>query len=224
MARSRASPTFLQATAGEIHRASMPLLRGAQIPVQRLLMILCNAAPVEQQVGEVVFAPVVPHCRCLENGWGTEADLRKAAASYASAAAMGHDWGEYNLANLLFDGRGVAQNHEQALYWYLRAAQQGHGRAMNLAGRCLEEGWGCTRAPAEAAEWYRRSAESGYFRGQFNYALVLAQQGNGALAANWFWKAAEGGDDAMRRAIVAAVGGASDPALVDLRTRLATLS
>jgi TPR repeat protein len=154
--------------------------------------------------------------RCHENGWGVAVDLELAAARYQSSADAGHDWGEYNFGNMLFDGRGIARDCERALFWYLRAANQGHGRAMNLAGRCFEEGWGCTKSPAEAAHWYRRSAESGYFRGQFNYAVMLTEQGHGASAAEWFWKAVVGGDADIRHAIAAIVAGASDPALAGL--------
>jgi TPR repeat protein len=159
--------------------------------------------------------------RCHESGWGVAVDLELAAARYRSSAYAGHDWGEYNFGNMLFEGHGIARDREQALYWYLRAAAQGHGRAMNLAGRCFEESWGCRRSPADAAHWYRRSAESGYFRGQFNYAVLLAEQGQGVLAADWFWQAAIAGDIAMRRAIAAVLAGASDPALVGIRERLA---
>ncbi len=151
--------------------------------------------------------------RCHELGWGVPQNLMLAAASYRSSAATGHDWGQYNFGNLLFDGRGVARDRRAALRWYLAAAQQGHERAMNLVGRCLEEGWGCERRPAEAAYWYERSAERGYFRGQFNHALMLAQRGHGARAAEWFWKAAVAGDPALRRAIVATLGEAADRAL-----------
>ena len=47
--------------------------------------------------------------RCHENGWGVPADpaARRRAATAPSADA-GHDWGEYNLGNLLLEGRGIA--------------------------------------------------------------------------------------------------------------------
>jgi len=73
---------------------------------------------------------------------------------------------------------------------------------MNLLGRCLEEGWGCVPDPAAAALWYQRSAETGYFRGQFNYAAVLAQYGHADAARSWYQKAAAGGDDALRGAVL----------------------
>jgi uncharacterized protein len=161
--------------------------------------------------------------RCHENGWGVPLDLQRAAASYRASAEGGHDWGQYNLGNLLFDGRGVAPDRPQALRWFLRAAAQGHGRAMNMLARCMEEGWGCDRSAEDAAYWYQESARSGYFRGQFNYAVLLAQRALPGAAAEWFAKAAAGGDARMRRAIAAALAPATHPALRQVRTRVLEL-
>jgi len=130
--------------------------------------------------------------RCHENGWGTALDEGLAAHGYLSSATLGHDWGQYNWANLLFDGRGVPIDRPQALVWYERAARQGHARAMNLLGRCHEEGWGCEKNPEAAFDWYRRSAEGGYYRAQWNHAAALADHGLKREAAEWFRRAAEG--------------------------------
>lgn len=161
--------------------------------------------------------------RCHEMGFGVPINLEAAADCYRRSAEGGHDWGEYNFGNALFDGRGVACDQRQALHWYVRAACQGHARAMNLAARCLEEGWGCQRNAAEAGYWYRRSAECGYFRGQFNYAALLLEQGDYALAAEWFWKAAHGGDQALRDAISRLLATATDAALRGVVANVARL-
>jgi uncharacterized protein len=162
--------------------------------------------------------------RCHESGWGVPMDLEAAAASYRASAEGGHDWGQYNLGNLLFDGRGVASDRPQALRWFLQAASQGHGRAMNLVARCLEEGWGCSRSAEDAAYWYCQSARSGYFRGQFNYAVLLAERGLHEAAAEWFLKAAAGGNARMRQVIAAALRRAAHPALRHVRARVLELS
>jgi hypothetical protein len=162
--------------------------------------------------------------RCRENGWGVPVDLERAAASYLASAEADHDWGQYNFGNLLFDGRGVAPDLPQALRWYLRAASQGHGRAMNMVARCLEAGWGCQRSVEDAAYWYGQSAKSGYFRGQFNHALLLAERGLSEQAADWFWKAAVGGDAQMRRTIIATLAAATHPALRRVHMRALELS
>ena len=161
--------------------------------------------------------------RCHENGWGAPLDLKRAATSYRASAEGGHDWGQYNFGNLLFDGRGVAPDLPQALRWFLQAAAQGHGRAMNMVARCMEEGWGCSRSPEDAAYWYYQSARSGYFRGQFNHAVLLAERGLPDAAAEWFTKAAAGGDAKMRRTIAATLAPATHPALQAVRTRMLQL-
>ena len=158
--------------------------------------------------------------RCHENGWGVQVDLERAAASYRTSAEGGHDWGQYNFGNMLFDGRGVAPDRPQALRWYLRAASSGHGRAMNMVGRSLEQGWGCRRSIEEAAYWYGESARCGYFRAQFNHALLLAERGQCDLAAEWFWQAAIGGGEPMRRAITRTLAAVAHPALRQLRARV----
>jgi uncharacterized protein len=158
--------------------------------------------------------------RCHENGWGTQVAWVPAAACYRRSAAAGHDWGQYNFGNMLFDGRGVEQDLPRALYWLSCAALQGHGRAMNLVGRCLEEGWGAPRSRQEAVYWYRRSAHSGYFRGQLNHALALAEQGEPAAAAEWFWKAAAGGDSRFGQLVLRALAGATHPALLEVAARI----
>jgi hypothetical protein len=161
--------------------------------------------------------------RCQENGWGVPLDLERAAVSYRASAEGGHDWGQYNLGNLLFDGRAVACDRPQALRWFLQAAAQEHGRAMNMVARCMEEGWGCTRSAEDAAYWYYQSARSGYFRGQFNHAVLLAERGLPEAAAEWFAKAAAGGDAKMHRTIAEALAPASHPALQAVRARVLKL-
>ena len=122
---------------------------------------------------------------------------------YHRSAAAGHGWGEYNYANLLFDGRGGTRDQPAAVALYRRAADRGHARAMNLLGRCLEEGWGTPIDPVAAADWYRRSAEAGYFRGQFNHAVGLLRQGRLAPARDWLCRAAGDADVGMAARIQA---------------------
>ena len=140
--------------------------------------------------------------RCLDNGWGTAIDASAAAHEYRTAADAGHTWAQYNLGHLYLDGRGVPRDFERAFSYYQRAAEQGHERAMNLLGRCHEEGWGTSRDSVLAAKWYRRSAEGGYFRGQYNWASILLHADRFDEAAIWFERAAIGGTDGVRQAVL----------------------
>jgi TPR repeat protein len=102
--------------------------------------------------------------------------------------------GQYNYANLLATGRGVAEDQAHALRCYRQAAEQGHAKSMNLVGRYLEEGRCCPKDLDAAVQWYRRSAEAGDFRGQFSYAAVLADSGQIEAALAWLRKALAGGN------------------------------
>ena len=142
--------------------------------------------------------------RCHENGWAVDASDKDAAPWYRRSAEAGHDWGEYNYAHMLFDGRGdVPLDRRAAFALYLRAAQRGHGRAMNLVGRCLEAGWGIEPDITMAERWYARSAEAGYFRAQFNHALALLARGDRDGALVWLERAYEASDEALRDRIAA---------------------
>jgi len=154
--------------------------------------------------------------RCLEHGWGGEADLAGAAGWYRRAADAGLDWGEYNYANLLFDGRGVRRDQAAACAWYAKAAAKGHARAMNLLARCCEEGWGVACDPAAARGWYLRSAEAGYFRAQYNHATLLAADGRLAEAVGWFEQALVGGPAEARASMAAALARHPEPRIAAL--------
>jgi TPR repeat protein len=152
--------------------------------------------------------------RCHELGWGVPADAAEAARHYRTAAERGLDWAQYNYANLLARGAGVAPDRGEAFAWYRRAARQGHAKAMNLVGRFLEEGWaGAPPNPAAAREWYRRAAEGGDFRGQFNHATALLQQGRLDEAIPWFRRTAENGTLGVLRSLARALAEHPHPAL-----------
>jgi TPR repeat protein len=158
--------------------------------------------------------------RCHENGWGTARDLTLAAIWYTKAANAGMAWAQYNLGHLVLDGTGVPQDRDAAFTLYMRAAVQGHERAMNLVARCFEEGWGVVRDAAAAREWFRKSADGGYFRGAFNYASLLAADGNIGEAAGWFEKAVRGATEPTRSNMLQMLGKRTEPALRDLAQKL----
>ena len=131
--------------------------------------------------------------RCFENGWGAPV-IRSCRREYRASAAGGHDWGEYNFGNMLFDGRGVACDRRPAL---VSACGFPGPRACDESARPLSRG-GLGLRPERRG---RRVlvlpvGAARIFRGQFNYAAVLAQHGHAAAAAIWYLKAAAGGDRA----------------------------
>jgi len=127
--------------------------------------------------------------RCHELGWGGNIDFTLAALHFRRAAELGLDWGMYNYANLLLHGNGVAKDEAQALEWYRKAAELGNAKSLNVVGRFYEEGWLVTADRGIAADYYRQAAEGGDFRGQYNYALLLAEQGLMKDALYWMQQA-----------------------------------
>jgi TPR repeat protein len=127
--------------------------------------------------------------RCLENGWGCEVDLTGAALHYRQAADLGLDWGLYNYGQLLTRGRGVEKDLGAAFELFSQAAAKGHAKSMNLLGRFHHEGVIVAREEQLARQWYRRAAEAGDFRGQYNHASMLAEEGEEAQACVWLERA-----------------------------------
>ncbi|WP_260929326.1 tetratricopeptide repeat protein [Novosphingobium sp. 9] len=129
--------------------------------------------------------------RCIEHGWGTLIDKAQAALWYRAAAERGLDWGQYNLATLLALGDGVSCDLHQALALFRKAAEQGHAKSINMIGSFYEDGWAVERDRAIAARHYRRAAELGDFRGQFNHARILVEDGRIDEALIWLARVPE---------------------------------
>lgn len=153
----------------------------ARNPVEALAWFL-KAATQGQAMGMNMAG------RCFENGCGTEADTFIAANWYRQAAGKGQDAGMYNYANLLVTGQGVKQDPEQALQWYRKAAALGHAKSMTKIGHFYEDGRVVAQDTASAFSWFEGGARGGDFRGQFNYAGMLAARGQMQEALQWLAK------------------------------------
>jgi TPR repeat protein len=129
--------------------------------------------------------------RCLDQGWGVAASPHLAAPWFRKAAEQGLDWGMYNLATLLTLGRGVTEDKMEALHWFRKAAEMGHAKSINILGGFYEDGWVVATDMAAARDCYLRAAIAGDFRGQFNIARFLIQEGEIDEALRWLAKVPE---------------------------------
>lgn len=140
--------------------------------------------------------------RCYELGWGTARCFEVAVYWYRLAAKAGLDWGMYNYATALALGQGIGMDRAEALRWFERAAALGHAKSHNYIGSFYEDGWaeapeeagvlqGDARRRISARHHYRLAAEGGDFRGQFNYARLLAEAGDADHARHWIAKMQE---------------------------------
>ncbi len=97
----------------------------------------------------------------------------------------------------LYEGKGVQEDHAEALLWLTWAARQNHSGAQYYLGRMFQAGHWVEQDPAEAYRWYLLSAEQGLAQSQFVVAKML-WQGNGTeknqgLTATWLKRSAEQG-------------------------------
>lgn len=136
--------------------------------------------------------------RCYENGWGVQADMLLATYWFKLAAHAGLDWGMYNYATSLALGRGIETDRGEALAWLRKAAAMGHSKSWNLLGGFHEDGWEVDKEMDIAFDCYRKAAQGGDFRGQFNYARLLAARGSPSEAVKWMARAELNATDAFR--------------------------
>ncbi len=95
---------------------------------------------------------------------GVAQDFAQARVWYEKAAARGHADAQFNLAALLYAGRGGDADPAAAAAWYEKAAVQGHADAQAALGYLYENGDGVPLDAARAAEWYRKAAAQGNAR------------------------------------------------------------
>jgi hypothetical protein len=124
-----------------------------------------------------------------------EATLLKAVNGDAQA--------QFETAERLRQGLGVAQNPTRAAEWYRKAAARGHIDAMYAMGTLREKGEGVPRDEGRAADWYRLAASLGRHGGAEFALAQLFYYGRGvptdsAEALSWYTKAAEDGHPAAQ--------------------------
>jgi TPR repeat protein len=123
--------------------------------------------------------------RCHARGWGVPVDSAEAARCYRLAADKANAWAMFNLGELTLAGDGVERDRRAALSLFVRAARRGNAKAMNMIGHYREEGWHGEPRPAAAERWYHHAARRSCFRGQYNFARLLAVRGDIDSALPW---------------------------------------
>ncbi len=144
--------------------------------------------------------------RCYDLGWGVAIDKARAAEWYRVAADRGLDWAMYNLATLMTLGEGMTEDKAGALALFRKAADLGgeaRAKAFNFIGSFHEDGWVVARDQAEASRFYAQAAEGGDFRGMFNHARMLLDEGREDEAMDWIDRALAAGNDRFRGQVVA---------------------
>ena len=128
------------------------------------------------------------------------------------SVAAGAPGAQYELAQRLFEGRGLSRDQQAAALWFERAASRGLAPAQYRVAAMYEKGVGVARDLDAAKRWYLKAAEAGNARAAHNLAVMNAEsvgeKPDYVEAAKWFRKAGEMGvrDSQFNLAILYARG------------------
>lgn len=88
-------------------------------------------------------------------------DYKEALKAFGRSAKEGNHDAQYQIGLMFLEGKGVAENPEDAAYWFRKAAQNGHVASQFEIGYCFANGIGVQHDARIAAEWFWRAAENG---------------------------------------------------------------
>ena len=70
------------------------------------------------------------------------------------------------------NGRGIAQDFQEAIKWYTKAAEQGNVNAQYNLGNLYLRGQGASQNDNLAFSWFIKAAEQGDAPAQYNLCLL----------------------------------------------------
>lgn len=147
------------------------------------------AGPVLPSSGQKITTASIPAGERLPETIGSIA-LRNAALKGDASAA-------FEIGVRYAEGKGVAQNYDEAAKWYDRAAQANVVPAMFRLGALFEKGLGAKKDLDVARRYYVLAADRGNAKAMHNLAVLDADGGtkgaNYKSASYWFRKAADRG-------------------------------
>ncbi len=200
-APSMTSPTpigqqSLIAPPAAVEPAPQPVPQAAPVPyvspdvTGSIAAPLASAAgPVLPSSGQKITTVPIPAGERLPETIGSAA-LRNAALKGDASAA-------FEIGVRYAEGKGVAQNYDEAAKWYDRAAQANVVPAMFRLGTLFEKGLGAKKDLDVARRYYVLAADRGNAKAMHNLAVLDADGGtkgaNYKSASYWFRKAAERG-------------------------------
>ncbi len=80
---------------------------------------------------------------------------------------------QFNLGVMFLEGKGVAQDRDQAVYWFEKAAGAGYVEAQYNLGHLYLENTEDPESRKAGVEWWRKASVQGYPIAQYNYARAL---------------------------------------------------
>ncbi len=100
-------------------------------------------------------------------------DSRKGLALARKSAEAGSCFGQFVVGICYYEGKGVAQDHAEAVRFLRLAAVQGHAKAQSELAFMLQKGLGIAQDCAEAVRLFGLAAVQGYSQAQSNFGTML---------------------------------------------------
>jgi len=111
-----------------------------------------------------------------------------------TAALAGDPTAAYEVGLRFLNGSaGLERDYLRAAKWFERAEQAGLTPAAFQLGVLYQTGQGVTKDPEKERQYFRKAAEHGNAAAMHNLAVIEADRGDNASAAQWFIKAANHG-------------------------------
>jgi TPR repeat protein/transglutaminase-like putative cysteine protease len=118
-----------------------------------------------------------------------------ALIKWKPVADQGNSSAQVYLGDMYRDGRGVAQDYDEASRWYRKAAEQGDALGQSNLAYLFKRGLGLPQDYKQAFEWYSKAATQGNSYAQYNLGMLYAE-GRGTpqdygQAIAWYTKSAD---------------------------------
>lgn len=138
------------------------------------------------------------------DGWRAyrSGEFQTAYKIWLPLARSGSDLAQNNLGMMYLNGRGVAQDYNQAAHWFSLAVANGNVEAQTSLGAMYIQGLGVEQDYSAAFELFYAAAREGYAPAQFNMGRMYSE-GIGVSrdynkAMKWFGLAADQGHEGAR--------------------------
>lgn len=129
----------------------------------------------------------------------------KALANYQLAAQKDDTVGQYNLALIYEDGKGLPVDYVRAKALYMKAAEQGNSKAMAQLAELYFTGLGGKRDEQQAVHWYKKAAALGDADALYQLGLLsetgVATKLDFPNAVSYYQQAAEKGNEKAKLAL-----------------------
>lgn len=102
-------------------------------------------------------------------------DYETAILEFRYLAAKGNSLAQYNLGVAYLEGKGVAQDDQEAVKWFRMSAEHGYSEAQYNLGQMYRMGKGVLQNDHEAVKWYRLAAQNGHALAQYNLGAKYAK-------------------------------------------------